>query len=136
MVSPLGWKNKVKFENWPQWLKGLVLFFPTILPSYLFLRLIWVLSTMEGNGSGTTSNGEESFILPEVVDVFTSWMCMTTLFIGMVSLVLTAIGFVWMFTPFLSMSYRKYLIYTQGKELVKKKKKNLKKNKPVLKKAD
>jgi len=88
--------RNIKWENWPTWLKGVFLFWPSLGPAYLFI----VKTPFPTEGTADLSTLMTNI---EYQNYFIS------VFIGMWSINLVILGLTWILGSLISESYRSYL---------------------------
>ncbi len=99
--------KKLKWKNWPLWLKGLFLFWPSLGPAYLFL-------TNTPNPLVNPAELNEILTNIEYQNYFLAY------FIGLWSVNLVILGLAWIIGPVVSSTYRSYLKYKNPKKVPRK----------------
>ncbi len=88
--------EKLKWKNWPTWLKGLFLFWPSLGPAYLFIT---------GHPSPIGAEAELNAIMNNIE--YQNYLI--TVFIGFWSINLILLGLTWTIGDLTSHTYRSYM---------------------------
>jgi len=94
--------ERVKWNNWPTWLKGLFLFWPSLGPAYLFITRTPV----------PTETTDEATVLLTNLEYQNYFIAV---FIGLWSINLVILGITWTLGTLVSEGYRDYLRNSSGK---------------------